>query len=680
MTTRERLTLSAYEKFVLHGRFPWKFCTHVLLLLFSTAQILLWNFEDGGYYRATNRNWQYWFLYHPSYYSSCDLYTYNEVVESINVTMNNFYNIDTLSVDSYRTHNGDFGPTTSTISTSIPQSPTSTSTPTSTSITTSPGSTLKNSKPGTLLYYPTLDYTYYTDPKSLFDYKVRTPSLETSTERYYVNTSYFGPFDVNTLKYNGVVANINKLQYATLTLHLDSFIFGTVYRSCLEWVVEIQWDFRDRGQVTQKVDSYVSGSCNDETIVDALGYDLLWINIPISVLSLLYFVLSVKAVVRSVQTFMSIKRRHRMLQERTDSFRSKRWKGPDIEWSALSCNDKCQFFSVWFVLTMLSTACLFIVAVSNMIQVKAHSPTEDSVKLLSGSGCALIWFSLLRYFEHNKGFYILVATLKRGVPRVARFMVGVMPMMLGYAFFGMVCFGSYSDRFESFSASMITLFAVLNGDVIRETFLNLADKSPYVSQIYMYTFICLFIYVVLNVFIAIIEEAFFSAWEQDKTKENESSTSNETKASTSIQQNCGHDHGHDHVHGHGHGAAVNENRRTSQAQKFSQERAGRKSFDNWDQHVDEGESKTNGSKGNNGNNGKHHTRQITPSKPIVQSPPMESYPSEKPMAQSWNRFREILHNIESEELEQRHALLHAEDQMFHEELDRRRLSRSGTNE
>ena len=53
MTTRERLTLSAYEKFVLHGRFPWKFCTHVLLLLFSTAQILLWNFEDGGYYRAT---------------------------------------------------------------------------------------------------------------------------------------------------------------------------------------------------------------------------------------------------------------------------------------------------------------------------------------------------------------------------------------------------------------------------------------------------------------------------------------------------------------------------------------------------------------------------------------------------------------------------------------------------
>ena len=129
---------------------------------------------------------------------------------------------------------------------------------------------------------------------------------------------------------------------------------------------------------------------------------------------------------------------------------------PDVR---LSLSDKCQFFNVWFVLTILGTVCLFVVSWMNFINVKSHSPTEDGTlqrrsilcglllsnmlfllvvafsftgsKLLSGSGCALIWFSLLRYFEHNRGFYILVATLKRGVPRVARFMVGVMPMMLG---------------------------------------------------------------------------------------------------------------------------------------------------------------------------------------------------------------------------------------------------------
>lgn len=67
-----------------------------------------------------------------------------------------------------------------------------------------------------------------------------------------------------------------------------------------------------------------------------------------------------------------------------------------------------------------------------------------------------------------------------------------------------------SDRFGGFQMSLITLFAVLNGDVMRETFLVLLPYSPAVTQIYLYSFICLFIYVVLNVFIATIELAFFS--------------------------------------------------------------------------------------------------------------------------------------------------------------------------
>ena len=430
--------------------------------------------------------------------------------------------------------------------------------------------------------------------------------------------------------------------------------------------------------MTQKVDSYVTGSCNQQTWQDAMSYELLWLNIPIIILSATYFILSVKAVVISVQTFVSIKKRQRSFEQSSRNLRSVRWKGPPVTWRSMSAADKCQFFSVWFVLTMISTACLFFVSFSNFINVKSHSPTEDVYKMLSGSGCALIWFSLLRYFEHNRGFYILVATLKRGVPRVARFMVGVMPMMLGYAFFGMVCFGSFSDRFESFSAAMITLFAVLNGDVIRETFLNLADKSPYVSQIYMYTFICLFIYVVLNVFIAIIEEAFFSAWEQGKTDKEKKSDSDSgghgsghgsghdegsrlsSPSSGSKDQHHGLGCGHDHGHGHGHGAAstASTDQRRSQAQMFSQ-----------------GQMFTGSDGGGVGGSKK---RGVTPNKPILPTASFQIRPegvdSSAPVEQSWTRFREILHNVEQEELEQRHALLHEEDQLMHEELERRRHS------
>lgn len=93
---------------------------------------------------------------------------------------------------------------------------------------------------------------------------------------------------------------------------------------------------------------------------------------------------------------------------------------------------------------------------------------------------------------------------------MAKFLLGVMPLFLAYAFFGTLYFGSHSDRFGSFADSFVTLFAILNGDVIRETFMDIMFNDPVVSQLYLYSFVCLFIYVVLNVFIAIVEESFFS--------------------------------------------------------------------------------------------------------------------------------------------------------------------------
>jgi hypothetical protein len=43
---------------------------------------------------------------------------------------------------------------------------------------------------------------------------------------------------------------------------------------------------------------------------------------------------------------------------------------------------------------------------------------------------------------------------------------------------------------------MTTLFSLLNGDVMRESFLDLYSINPLVSQVYIYTFVSFFIYVV----------------------------------------------------------------------------------------------------------------------------------------------------------------------------------------
>mmetsp|Transcript_13996 Transcript_13996/g.25012 ORF Transcript_13996/g.25012 Transcript_13996/m.25012 type:complete len:389 (+) Transcript_13996:2-1168(+) len=176
----------------------------------------------------------------------------------------------------------------------------------------------------------------------------------------------------------------------------------------------------------------------------------------------------------------------------------------------LSFADKLRFFKSGLILSTVG-ACLGIVnATISLKENRMISPPDFNQKLLLGLGCAVLWFHLVTFLRHNSSYNTILLTLGRAVPRVGRFLFGVMPILLGYALFGMLYFGDHSERFGSFSMSMITLFSVLNGDVVRETFMDILPSFPYVTQIYMYSFICLFIYVVLNVFIAIVEESFFS--------------------------------------------------------------------------------------------------------------------------------------------------------------------------
>ena len=57
---------------------------------------------------------------------------------------------------------------------------------------------------------------------------------------------------------------------------------------------------------------------------------------------------------------------------------------------------------------------------------------------------------------------------------------------------------------------MVTLFAVLNGDMVYDTFHDLQIINIVIAQVYLYTFVMLFINVVQNVFITIVEDGFIS--------------------------------------------------------------------------------------------------------------------------------------------------------------------------
>lgn len=84
---------------------------------------------------------------------------------------------------------------------------------------------------------------------------------------------------------------------------------------------------------------------------------------------------------------------------------------------------------------------------------------------------------------------------------------------MGFATCGVLVFSPYSSRFESLTASAISLFALLNGDDVHATFLDLGPRFPYAlfTNLYLFTFCMLFITAILNIFIFIIEDSYHAA-------------------------------------------------------------------------------------------------------------------------------------------------------------------------
>merc|ERR1719319_2034485 len=185
-----------------------------------------------------------------------------------------------------------------------------------------------------------------------------------------------------------------------------------------------------------------------------------------------------------------------------------------MAWRELTCQQKMQFFNLWF---FISTAANVFNIISCCLNIQMFlgraddDATWDYPLAFTGLACAFFWFGLVQYLEHFPNYYGLILTLRMSAPRVLRFVLGVAPVFIGFAMFGVAFFSPHSDLFSNLDTASVTLFALLNGDVIHDVFQDIYPAGRIISRVYLYTFIMLFIYAVLNIFIAIVEDGFFAA-------------------------------------------------------------------------------------------------------------------------------------------------------------------------
>jgi hypothetical protein len=138
---------------------------------------------------------------------------------------------------------------------------------------------------------------------------------------------------------------------------------------------------------------------------------------------------------------------------------------------------------------------------------------------------------LISYLQTSPRFYVLMKALGTALPHLGLYLVGVLPIFVGFAICGTAVFGGFTQTFSTLPNSMVTLFCVLNGDSLLQMFTTI-DQTDFIplrifSRVFLVSFLGLFICNVLNIALSIVQDSYthvkevFEVCQFDQNKCNE---------------------------------------------------------------------------------------------------------------------------------------------------------------
>ena len=116
---------------------------------------------------------------------------------------------------------------------------------------------------------------------------------------------------------------------------------------------------------------------------------------------------------------------------------------------------------------------------------------------------------MTKYLSTDREYSLVSKTLTYSLPTLSKTLLGVMPFFLGYTFFGLCLFWD-SNRFDETSTTMFTLFAIMFGDMIWDTYNDVSFARYLICQLYLYTFVFFAVCVIQNVFLVVIEDGYLT--------------------------------------------------------------------------------------------------------------------------------------------------------------------------
>jgi hypothetical protein len=156
-----------------------------------------------------------------------------------------------------------------------------------------------------------------------------------------------------------------------------------------------------------------------------------------------------------------------------------------LNWDQISFMDKTKLFN-WWAFVMIMANLFEIFGSLFFIFRKFLDPYIASMVL--GVGAFLVWSALMQYVQTSKAFSSVQRSFSKSLFLITTTIVGVLPFMIGYALLGM-CLFIDDNKFKSFSNSFFTLFALMNGDVVFDTYHEVRQFHFILGALYVYFYI-----------------------------------------------------------------------------------------------------------------------------------------------------------------------------------------------
>ena len=456
----DKITLSPLDKYRIYGKFPYHMIIHILLLIFNSIQAIILLPEYTNYFREQEKSFINT-LVNQDYKErkqisrKAYLYDISSLQEHMSTSMQKMFNANKTFLNNINFLN-------------------------------------KENEEINL---------EYVDMQVIYKINLSNFNIEQSpipiSFHYNVTPDFLGPINKNYT--NDEIKNyLNLINYYELNYKLKIYMsqYYKKHKICFIWKIRQIYDFSKRAhiEVVLDINNQQCDECSTLSRFEIIMVSHLWIH-------LISFILASFSIFFCLYDFYEVIHLRKYRRMILKSQKNKRYKNLKLLKAAEII---AKAFNKWDLLIIISNICQIIGSILGFMQQKN---VYDSMDKYIGLGGFLCIISIGKYIDYSPTYSFFNRTVINTLPDLIPSIASIMPVFIAFTFLGLMLFWD-SERFTCVSDIMKALFAVYVGDSVYDVITDITDKSNFLGQIFGYVFTILFIIVVMNVFVAVIQEGF----------------------------------------------------------------------------------------------------------------------------------------------------------------------------